>query len=193
MVVEEIAWKEFSAVNQGFQGLEDGDAQTMEEIDSFTRSGDETLGAGRAQESRSLLTSDEGIGGNADRTTSVSGQGGINTANTVDVTRSIKEPWQEITERAPGVFESLDRQVAAARIENIEHANKFEKFVSVVKERMERVGNLVETLAKKPDLTQGDLMHIQYEIMEMGIVLDVASKVGDKGSQLLQTLFRGQN
>ena len=69
---------------------------------------------------------------------------------------------------------------------------KFSDIFSTVKERMDRINVLVDDLISHPDLSQQQLMRIQYEVMEMSIVLDVASKVGDKGSQALQTLFRNQ-
>ena len=69
---------------------------------------------------------------------------------------------------------------------------KFSDVFAVVKDRLQRIKNIAVELNKNPDLSQAQLMHIQYEVMEMSIVLDVASKVGDKGSQALQTLFRNQ-
>jgi polyhydroxyalkanoate synthesis regulator phasin len=188
MAADKVALGEFVEIAQKFA---DSDVQTKGEIDSLINDG--TLSAEEGRVFRSLLTPGEGVGGDVDRTIDALNRASDNIGNATDVARSIQGSLQEINGRLTGVTDSLDRQMAAVRVENVEHANRFEKFVSVVKERMERVGNLVETLSKKPDLTQADLMHIQYEIMEMGIVLDVASKVGDKGSQLLQTLFRGQN
>jgi hypothetical protein len=65
-------------------------------------------------------------------------------------------------------------------------------FVSKVKQQLQRVTKLVENLAANPDVDQSQLMLIQYEVMQMSIVLDVSSKVGDKSSQALQSLFRNQ-
>ena len=87
-------------------------------------------------------------------------------------------------------FEKLERMRVDARQTVL--SERFDQFVSVVRRRMERISNVVAELTKKPDLSQGDLMRIQYEVMQMSITLDVASKVGDKGSQALQTLFRNQ-
>lgn len=87
-------------------------------------------------------------------------------------------------------FEKLERMRVDARQTVLNE--RFDQFVSVVRRRMERISNVVAELTKKPDLSQGDLMRIQYEVMQMSITLDVASKVGDKGSQALQTLFRNQ-
>ena len=71
-----------------------------------------------------------------------------------------------------------------------QYANRLSNFVDIVKARLNRINERVVPLMKKPDLSQSDLLYIQYEVMQMSIVLDVASKAGDKGSQALQTLFR---
>lgn len=65
-------------------------------------------------------------------------------------------------------------------------------FISKVKEQMQRVTTLIQDLQRKPDIGQGDLLRIQYEVTQMALVLDVSSKVGDKSSQALQSLFRNQ-
>jgi hypothetical protein len=77
-------------------------------------------------------------------------------------------------------------------VTRVEHqgSHRLSDYVSQVRDQLQRIERVVVELANKPDLSQQDLMRIQYEVMQMSIVLDVASKVGDKGSQAVQTLFR---
>ena len=71
-----------------------------------------------------------------------------------------------------------------------QYVNRLSDFIDIVKARLSRIDKYVAPLMQKPDLSQSDLLYIQYEVMQMSIILDVASKAGDKGSQALQTLFR---
>ena len=71
-----------------------------------------------------------------------------------------------------------------------QYVNRLSDFIDVVKARLGRINKYIAPLMQKPDLSQSDLLYIQYEVMQMSIILDVASKAGDKGSQALQTLFR---
>jgi esterase/lipase superfamily enzyme len=101
-----------------------------------------------------------------------------NLANSIrDVERSI-----------PTVMHKLDGQIVQST--GMEYQNRLSDFMSSVKQKLDHMANVAAELAQKPDLSQQDLMRIQYEVMQMSVVLDVASKVGDKGSQALQTLFR---
>jgi hypothetical protein len=95
-----------------------------------------------------------------------------------------------IYDRAQNTIGRLDGQLTSARRRGADYEGRLSNFVSTVRRRMERMSSVVNEIVAKKDLSQQDLMRIQYEVMEMSIVLDVASKVGDKGSQALQTLFR---
>jgi hypothetical protein len=88
-------------------------------------------------------------------------------------------------------FSKFSNEFAEA---NIRRESKWESpdFVSKVKEQLQRVTKLVEGLKDNPDVGQMDLMRIQYEIMQMSVILDVSSKVGDKASQAVQSMFRNQ-
>lgn len=101
---------------------------------------------------------------------------------------AIRMALGDINSVTPETFLKLERMRVDAK--QTIFAERFDDFVSVVRQRLERITNVVVELTKKPDMSQQDLMRIQYEVMQMSIVLDVASKVGDKGSQALQTLFR---
>ena len=101
---------------------------------------------------------------------------------------AIRMALGDINSVTPETFAKLERMRVDAK--QTVFAERFDDFVSVVRKRLERITNVVVELTKKPDMSQQDLMRIQYEVMQMSIVLDVASKVGDKGSQALQTLFR---
>lgn len=101
---------------------------------------------------------------------------------------AIRMALGDINSVTPETFLKLERMRVDAK--QTIFAERFDDFVSVVRQRLERITNVVIELTKKPDMSQQDLMRIQYEVMQMSIVLDVASKVGDKGSQALQTLFR---
>ncbi|MDR1401390.1 MAG: hypothetical protein LBI81_00320 [Puniceicoccales bacterium] len=92
--------------------------------------------------------------------------------------------------RISDIGDRLDGQMAEARLTDAQYEGKLSHFFSSVQKHLRRITSVVADLSRKPDLSQGDLMRIQYEITQMGIMLDVASKVGDKGSQALQTLFR---
>ncbi|MDR1433513.1 MAG: hypothetical protein LBI61_04245 [Puniceicoccales bacterium] len=95
---------------------------------------------------------------------------------------------RESSDRIPGITDSLDRQTANST--GTTYENKLSNFFSSVKKNLEDVARVTNRLSKKDALSQQDLMLIQYEVSKMSITLDVASKVGDKGSQALQTLFR---
>ncbi|MDR1413681.1 MAG: hypothetical protein LBI56_01945 [Puniceicoccales bacterium] len=97
---------------------------------------------------------------------------------------------RENQNRVPGISDRLNAQMAEARINNAQYEHRLSQFFSSVQNRLKRVTNIISELSRKPDMSQGDIMRVQYEITQMGIMLDVASKVGDKGSQALQTLFR---
>jgi DNA polymerase II small subunit/DNA polymerase delta subunit B len=112
---------------------------------------------------------------------------GVNATSYGDSVNPALNPAIGALGEAQSVVDKL--QLDSSKQGNPAYAKKLSDLVSVVKDRMERVSAVVEELAKK-SLSQQDLMRIQYEVMQMGIVLDVASKVGDKGSRALQTLFR---
>jgi hypothetical protein len=105
-------------------------------------------------------------------------------ANAVDVSRGINDLKRDI----PRVESNLSKVSQEAVGEDYE--NKLSHFVSAVRKKLQETTEIVKKLSQKSDLSQQDLMEIQFHVMEMSIVLDVASKVGDKGSQALQTLFR---
>lgn len=130
-------------------------------------------------------------GGQADASTITKGiQEAINNLSSVNAEglSSIKNTLSDIYPTTTEAFANLERMRVDAK--QTVFAERFDDFVSVVRQRLERITNVVVELTKKPDMSQQDLMRIQYEVMQMSIVLDVASKVGDKGSQALQTLFR---
>ncbi|MDR0742305.1 MAG: hypothetical protein LBE98_02475 [Puniceicoccales bacterium] len=101
-----------------------------------------------------------------------------------DLSNSVRNIGQSI----PNVVHRLETQVAQSS--GAEYQNRLSDFMSSVKRQLDHMATVATELAQKPDLSQQDLMRIQYEVTQMSIVLDVASKVGDKGSQALQTLFR---
>ncbi|MDR0693150.1 MAG: hypothetical protein LBF49_01085 [Puniceicoccales bacterium] len=109
-----------------------------------------------------------------------------NTLNNIspDLANSIRDTGQSM----PNVMHRLEEKVIQSS--GTEYQNRLSDFMSSVKQQLDHMANVAAELAQKPDLSQQDLMRIQYEVMQMSVVLDVASKVGDKGSQALQTLFR---
>ncbi|MDR3143927.1 MAG: hypothetical protein LBT64_00285 [Puniceicoccales bacterium] len=90
--------------------------------------------------------------------------------------------------KIPAVEEKMIQ--ASREAAGTDYEGKLSGFVSTVRKKLQETADIVKNLSKKNDLSQKDLMEIQFHVMEMSIVLDVASKVGDKGSQALQTLFR---
>jgi hypothetical protein len=64
--------------------------------------------------------------------------------------------------------------------------------VKGVRESMEDLYAYVEKFSHETDPSTGSLFEMQYKVMKMSIMMDVSSKVGDKGSQAFQTLFRNQ-
>ncbi|MDR1173196.1 MAG: hypothetical protein LBJ75_03850 [Puniceicoccales bacterium] len=106
----------------------------------------------------------------------------------VDINPNLAESIRDVRQIVPNVVYKLEGKVVQSSGEA--YQNRLSDFMSSVKRQLDHMTNVAAELAQKPDLSQGDLMRIQYEVMQMSIVLDVASKVGDKGSQALQTLFR---
>jgi hypothetical protein len=90
--------------------------------------------------------------------------------------------------RVPGVMESMGNQVLGAVGTGAE--GKISDLFSSIRRNLNETGQVLTRLSKQDNLSQQDLLLIQFQISKMSISLDVASKVGDKGSQALQTLFR---
>ncbi|MDR2432237.1 MAG: hypothetical protein LBD34_00580 [Puniceicoccales bacterium] len=104
------------------------------------------------------------------------------------VSPDLADSMRDIGRSIPNVVHRLENKVV--QYPKAEYQNRLSDFMSTVKHQLDHMANVAAELAQKPDLSQQDLMRIQYEVMQMSVVLDVASKVGDKGSQALQTLFR---
>ncbi|MDR1595366.1 MAG: hypothetical protein LBR91_00360 [Puniceicoccales bacterium] len=90
--------------------------------------------------------------------------------------------------RIPGSMNTLGRQVLEAV--GTGHEGRISDLFSSIKRNLSEVGQVLTKLSNQDNLSQKDLLLIQFQISKMSISLDVASKVGDKGSQALQTLFR---
>jgi hypothetical protein len=68
-----------------------------------------------------------------------------------------------------------------------------EDIVSKVRTQVKRVHDLVKDYSSHPDqLGQSELIKLQYEVTQLALLLDMASKIGDKTSQGLQSMFRNQ-
>jgi hypothetical protein len=52
--------------------------------------------------------------------------------------------------------------------------------------------NVMQLVKKRNDLSMADLMGLQYEVMQLAYLNELSSKVSDKLSQGIQTLFRNQ-
>ncbi|MDR2603216.1 MAG: hypothetical protein LBC11_01485 [Puniceicoccales bacterium] len=109
-----------------------------------------------------------------------------NVLNNIDP--NIAKSVRDVGQLMPNVVYRLEEKVSQSS--GTEYKNRLSDFMSSVKRQLDHMADVTAELVKKPDLSQQDLMRIQYEVTQMSIVLDVASKVGDKGSQALQTLFR---
>jgi esterase/lipase superfamily enzyme len=105
-----------------------------------------------------------------------------------DFDHNLANSIRDVEWSIPTVMHKLDGRIVQST--GMEYQNRLSDFMSSVKQKLDHMANVAAELAQKPDLSQQDLMRIQYEVMQMSVVLDVASKVGDKGSQALQTLFR---
>ncbi|MDR1528142.1 MAG: hypothetical protein LBS22_00955 [Puniceicoccales bacterium] len=111
------------------------------------------------------------------------------TANILSsINPDVSDSVRNVGQLMPNVVHRLEGRVAQSS--GSEYQNRISDFMSSVKRQLDHMADVAAELAQKPDLSQQDLMRIQYEVMQMSVVLDVASKVGDKGSQALQTLFR---
>jgi ABC-type transporter Mla subunit MlaD len=111
------------------------------------------------------------------------------TANALsDISPDLANSIRDVRQSMPNVVYRLEDKVVQSS--GTEYQSRVSDFMSSVKQQLDHMANVAAELAQKPDLSQQDLMRIQYEVMQMSVVLDVASKVGDKGSQALQTLFR---
>jgi ABC-type enterochelin transport system substrate-binding protein len=96
---------------------------------------------------------------------------------------------------------SVNTQAIRALLERIEPnavqtdetlTQKAFKAVKGVRESIEELYTYVEKFSNEKDPSTGSLFEMQYKVMKMSIMMDVSSKVGDKGSQAFQTLFRNQ-
>jgi type III secretion system YscI/HrpB-like protein len=65
------------------------------------------------------------------------------------------------------------------------------RFKSDYDVRADRVASSLEAMNEKP-LDMQQAMKLQYEIMQMTLEQDLTSKIADKTSQGVQTLFRNQ-
>ncbi len=64
--------------------------------------------------------------------------------------------------------------------------------VKGVRDHLEDLQKYVEKFSKEKDPSTASLFEMQYKVIQMSILMDISSKVGDKASQAFQTLFRNQ-
>jgi hypothetical protein len=86
--------------------------------------------------------------------------------------------------------ERIDSPNAASSGESL--SQKAFDVVKGVRENLNDLFAYVEKFSKEKDPSTASLFTMQYKVTQMSILMDVSSKVGDKGSQAFQTLFRNQ-
>jgi hypothetical protein len=86
--------------------------------------------------------------------------------------------------------EKLDPAGATASGETL--AQKAFNIVKGVRENLDGLFAYVEKFSKDKNPSTAALFEMQFKVTQMSILMDVSSKVGDKGSQAFQTLFRNQ-
>jgi hypothetical protein len=109
--------------------------------------------------------------------------------NVSGVDGELSDVLKLMSENVRAVSDKLDVQLSRSAGTGFE--DKLSRFISSARERMAHLSQTLSDLASGP-ISQQDMMRIQFEVTQFGIVLDLSSKVGDKGSQALQTLFRNQ-
>ncbi|MDR0680044.1 MAG: hypothetical protein LBF42_03390 [Puniceicoccales bacterium] len=63
--------------------------------------------------------------------------------------------------------------------------------VKGVREQFNDFNDYIQTFVNGP-LSTAKMFELQYKVTQLSVMMDVSSKVGDKGSQAFQTLFRNQ-
>lgn len=66
------------------------------------------------------------------------------------------------------------------------------KTVKGVRDNLEDLYSYVEKFSKDKNPSTASLFEMQYKVIQMSVLMDISSKVGDKASQGFQTLFRNQ-
>lgn len=64
--------------------------------------------------------------------------------------------------------------------------------VKGVRDNLEDLQKYVEKFSNEKNPSTASLFEMQYKVIQMSILMDISSKVGDKSSQAFQTLFRNQ-
>ena len=64
--------------------------------------------------------------------------------------------------------------------------------VKSVRDNLEDLYTYVEKFRNEKNPTTANLFEMQYKVIQMSVLMDISSKVGDKASQAFQTLFRNQ-
>jgi hypothetical protein len=146
--------------------------------------------AGLAAKMDNLLGDDAPVasGVQADFRTAVDKINSLPTTS-VDFVRDISG---EMTKNAEKFDEILQKTTMHRQARETDAAAQFDSLIPNIKQQLKDVCDLVENVRKKGgDVSQADLIHIQFKITQMGIVLDISSKSADKASTMLQTLFKG--
>lgn len=95
------------------------------------------------------------------------------------------DPRIQLVQRAQGL----------AGTEGVQAAGAWQKFLSPLtefKNKFESILSDISRRVEKGNLTTADLFQIQFQLTQLSYVNDLSSKIADKGSQGVQTLFRNQ-
>lgn len=79
--------------------------------------------------------------------------------------------------------------------ESVQAAGVWQKLLSPLsqyKDSFERILNDIGCRVSRGNLTTADLFMIQFQLTQLTYINDLSSKIADKGSQGIQTLFRNQ-
>lgn len=95
------------------------------------------------------------------------------------------QPQQTVQETANVELEPSQKTMGDSLLEGIERSRTaYEGHISNINEMVNK--------ASGEEMTSSELMKMQFELMELNMQQDLTSKVADKSSQGVQTLFRNQ-
>ena len=120
----------------------------------------------------------------------LSQQNAVAPANFQDMHTAIIQNLHANTEAIQLFQESFEKHAIESSQETL--TQKAFNVAKNVRDSLEELQVYVDKFSKEKNPTTAVLFEMQYKVMQMSILMDISSKVGDKASQAFQTLFRNQ-
>lgn len=142
----------------------------------------------RMQEQEHRLASYDDVNNwNVEEEIQKASQGGASSSTAREIPQEI-QLLQDILSETKSI---ANNQKASMRTEETLTQKAFDT-VKSVRDNLEDLYTYVEKFRNEKNPTTANLFEMQYKVIQMSVLMDISSKVGDKASQAFQTLFRNQ-